>query len=251
MANTHRQRKTCAAHRRQLLLAGLFAFVALTFAVLQVRQQPTFAAVSTVYPTGRQCFDGNQKALSADAVAAITTNYYKTGSWVFFNTATKKIEEPKVGSKGAFYWQPRKEGVIDQTVYCVDGFCQYGTDYCTNWASTLKATVLSQKEMRCFQSKDVNQVWYGWADAQGIRKPADPGTTVTLEPDLTCSKYDVKGPGEWGFIETPKDVPLPPPPPSSAASSAATVSVSEKKTASKSAKINASLIHLLKKSKKK
>lgn len=251
MANTHKQRKTSAAHRRKLLLAGLFAFVALSFAFVQLNRQQTFAAVSTTYPTGRQCFDGNQQVLSADAINAITVNYYKTGSWVFFNTVTKKIEEPTIGSKGAFYWQPRKDSPVDQTVYCINGFCQYGGAYCTNWAPTLKATVLSQKEMRCFQSKDVNQMWYGWVDAQGILKPADPGTTVTLEPDLACSKHDVRGPGEWGFIEAPKDIPLPQPPASSASSRAAAVSASDKKADSGLSKLNASLINLLKKSKKK
>lgn len=254
MTNTQKQKKTAAVHRRKLLLAGIFAFVAVIFALVQVNRRPTFAApVPTEYPTGRQCFDVNQKALSAAAITAITDHYYKMGNWVFFNTETKAIEQPKKpGSKGAFYWQPRKDAVIDQTVYCVEGFCQYGTDYCTNWSSTLKAIVKTQQEMRCYQSKDVNQVWNGWIDAQGIAKPTDPGTTITLEPNLTCSKHDVKEPGDWETIDAPKDVPLPPAPPVSASqSSAATTSSVGTQVVSGSANIKASLLDLTKKSKKK
>ncbi len=248
ITNIHQPKKAATVHGSKLVLTWAFTLVALTFAIVQVNKRPTFAAVNTEYSTGRQCFDANQKVLSADAISAITSNYYRMGRWVFFNSATKKIEQPKLGSKGAFYWQPRKDDPIDQTVYCVDGFCQYGTKYCTNWLPTLKAIVATQKEMRCYQSKDVNQVWYGWIDAQGIAKPADPGTIITLEPDFTCSKRGV-APAEWGYVDAPKDVPLPPA--SALQSSSAPISASGTKAVSSSAKIKASLIDLLKKDKKK
>lgn len=202
---------------RKTIVPSIFVLAGAFLIVVQIagNRQPTYAqyfssAVSTSYATGRACFDANQQPLSALDLSAITEQYYKHGQWAFFNTATKKIEQPTIGSKGGFYWRPGKDAPFDQTVYCMDSFCQYGSMYCTNWSATLKAALAMQKEMRCYKSADVNQVWYGWLDAQGMYKPTDPGAMITLESELVCHAHGVSGPGDWGWIVPPKDVPVQP-----------------------------------------
>lgn len=208
-----------------------YAFIALTIlvSIFCVQRLISYAqysnsqvaptAVPTSITTARKCFDSTQKQLSAtdpDPAAYFRHN----GDWVCFDTKKKELVERNnitMQSTCVMYWRPSETGPVDQSVYVIGqgfsdktGFANYGASgYCTNWAYT---SWPSQKEMRCWSNgvgEDGNLIWFGWADAQGIRgMPADPGNQILLEPELRCAGI---GPGEWKWRTIPEPIPVEPP----------------------------------------
>ena len=197
-----------------LIVFAFFLFI--TSLVAYAQYSTTYSPpVSTDVTTARTCFDSAQKKLSAtDPDPAAYFRY--NGDWVCFDTKKKELVEKNkitMQSTCVMYWRPSKTGPVDQSVYVIGqgfsdktGFANYGAaGYCTNWAYT---SWPSQKEMRCWSNgvgEDGNLVWFGWADAQGIRgMPADPGKKISLEAESTiCSGI---GPGEWKWRTMPEPV---------------------------------------------
>lgn len=166
---------------------------------------PPAAPVSTDITTTRKCYDAHRNELqTTDTDPAAYFQY--NGDWVCFDTKKGAlVEKDKLTMSSAcvMYWRPSPTSPIDQTIYVIGqgfsdktGFANYGSaGYCTNWPFTKWP---EQKEMRCWSNgtgSEGNLVWFGWADAQGMRgMPTDPGKKLSLEPEIICSGI---GPGEW------------------------------------------------------
>lgn len=166
---------------------------------------PPAARIATDITTARRCYDAHRNELKATDQDPATYFQYN-GDWVCFDTKKGElVEKDKLTMSSAcvMYWRPSQTSPIDQTVYVIGqgfldktGFANYGSaGYCTNWPFT---TWPQQKEMRCWSNgtgSGGNLVWFGWADAQGIRgMPADPGKKLSLESEIRCSGI---APGEW------------------------------------------------------
>jgi len=169
------------------------------------------AAVSTDVYTTRKCYDMYQREITS-VNADPATYYHENGDWVAFDvTKGAVIEDGKIGigTKYVMYWRPSPKAEVDQTVYIIgqgfsdkNGFANYGSSgYCTGWLATVFP---SQKEMRCWSNRALNFAFWSWANADGVRGlPADPGTHLSLEPDITCSGIS---PSEWKWLKPLKPV---------------------------------------------